>query len=207
MSEEEDAAVGGAAQGEPPCRRRLRRLTRLLFLLGGGLLLFPFLAYLFTPEPARDPGENPWQPVVELGGLKPGELREVDWPGGRVAIYRRTAAQLARLHALDRDLRDPRSAHSRQPGAVDPELRSLRPEYFVFHPVDPLRGCRVRLQPSGEGPGGVPWLGGFREPCGGAWFDPAGRVYAGQGAPGETNLAVPPYRFIDRQRIQLGVKP
>ncbi len=183
---------------------------RLLVLIGGGAVLLPFVAYLATPGPTRAPGDNPWQPVIEVGALAPGELREVDWRGGRVAVYRRTPEQLRRLRALDPYLRDPHSAASRQPQAVDPELRSLRPALFVFHPVDPLRACRVSLRPGQEGGGpgaGVPWLGGFYEPCGGAWFDPAGRVYAGSGAPAETNLAVPPYRFISADRSQLGVRP
>jgi len=49
---------------------------------------------------------------------------------------------------------------------------------------------------------GSDWEGGFFCPCHGSKFDYAGRVYSGVPAP--TNLEVPPYMYLDDNRIIIG---
>jgi ubiquinol-cytochrome c reductase iron-sulfur subunit len=110
------------------------------------------------------------------------------------------------LEVLKKDaelLRDPTSQDSTQPSYAQNEHRSIRPELLVMEGVCTHLGCapapRFQVAPVDLGP---TWTGGFYCPCHGSKFDLAGRVFTGVPAP--TNLAVPPYRFINDSTIQIG---
>ena len=49
------------------------------------------------------------------------------------------------------------------------------------------------------------WKGGFYCPCHQSRFDLAGRVY--QGVPAPSNLEIPPYHFVDENKIIVGIAP
>lgn len=184
-------------------RLYLRAATKLLLLFAFGAVALLSLGYLLPPGPGEDPRQDAWSRQIDLSDLGIGELRRVEWPGGTVGVYRRSPAQVAALSSLEPVLGDPHSRRSRQPAAARNPSRSLRAEYFVFLLQAPGRGCRVRLADSAPA-GGVPWQGGFFEPCGGTWFDSAGRAYgANSGGASQENLTVPPHRYVGERQIRL----
>ena len=194
-------------QSDSSRRLYLRAATKLLLLFAFGAVAVLALGYLLPPG-GEDPRQDAWARQIDLSGLGIGEIRRVEWPGGTVGVYRRSAVQVAALSSPasgspESALGDPHSRRSRQPEAARNPGRSLRAEYFVFLLQAPGRGCRVRLADSAPA-GGVPWQGGFFDPCGGTWFDPAGRAYrpSASGAPQE-NLTVPPHRYVGEKQIRL----
>ena len=48
------------------------------------------------------------------------------------------------------------------------------------------------------------WKGGFYCPCHNSRFDISGRVFSG--SPAGTNLVIPPYAFLDENRLIVGVE-
>ena len=182
-------------------RTILARITKILALVGMAFLAVPFLShFLRGPDEAASPEA---ELLVDLAGLLPGRVKEVDWRGTPVWIYRRTDADLAAMDRLGRQLRDPASQASEQPAAARNSARSLRPRYFVFIPRETSRNCQVRLLEPGELE--VPALQGalFVEPCYRAHFDSAGRIFRNTGNDQQRNLRVPPHRFNDETTLGL----
>lgn len=164
----------------------------------------PFLSYI--PGGADEGGLADRKPelVIALDDLAPGQVREAVWRGWPVWVYRRTLENLAALSDLGQALQDPASERSEQPAGADTTMRSLRPGYFVFIPLETSRNCQVRLLEPGElaAPGLEDAV--FIEPCYRAHFDPAGRIFRGTGNDTQENLRVPPHRFLDETTLALG---
>jgi ubiquinol-cytochrome c reductase iron-sulfur subunit len=97
---------------------------------------------------------------------------------------------------------DPNSERaSQQPAYAWNLARSIEPEYFVAIALCTHLGCIPTYRPE---PGSVQpdWPGGFYCPYHGSKFDLAGRVF--KNVPAPTNLVVPPYKYVDVQRILVG---
>ncbi|MBZ0072602.1 MAG: hypothetical protein K8I04_12875 [Gammaproteobacteria bacterium] len=190
-------------------RLLLVRTVKVLALLGLGFAVYPFVAGLLPGDGVgQTDGGRPfghWARVIDLAGLPPGQLLRVDgWPGGPVAIYRRGDHELAGLARVENELYDPQSQESRQPDALRTRTRAHLETVFVFLPTDTDRGCQVRSLPANKQPRpGIAWYGGFTEPCTGSLYDTAGRLYRGPRTARQQNLAVPHYRVLDDQRIEL----
>jgi ubiquinol-cytochrome c reductase iron-sulfur subunit len=194
-----------ANQGVNVGRRRF--LTATTAVVGGAGALVaavPFIASWQPSERAKVAGA----PVTEdISKLEPGQRIIVQWRGQPVWVIRRTPEQLAVLETLDSRLRDPDSDNlDQQPDYAKNPHRSVRPEIAVLVGTCTHLGCsplfRPELQPQ---PFDNEWKGGFYCPCHNSRFDLAGRVY--QGVPAPTNLLVPPYKFLDENRITIGVHP
>lgn len=186
-------------------RQNLERTAKLLFLVALGFLVFPFLASFF---PAADESEGErTRPglLVDLADLAPGAVRQVVWKGYPVWIYRRTRRDVEGVLSLAQELADLNSVFSVQPAEMRNPLRSLRPEYFVFVPLETKRSCQVHYVASDHqfGDSRLAWYGGFTEPCYGARFDLAGRIYRDTGMGEQQNLTIPPYRFVSDTQIEL----
>ena len=140
---------------------------------------------------------------VDVSKIELGALIKVEWRGRLIYILRRSPEMLAGLKKDVELLRDPESKDSTQPTYAQNEYRSIRPEFLVMEGVCTHLGCapapRFEVAPADLGP---TWPGGFYCPCHGSKFDLAGRVLTGVPAP--TNLAVPPYRFVNDSTIQIG---
>jgi ubiquinol-cytochrome c reductase iron-sulfur subunit len=140
---------------------------------------------------------------VDVSKIELGALLKVEWRGRLIYILRRSPDMLAELKKDVNLLRDPTSQDSTQPSYAQNEYRSIRPEFLVMEGVCTHLGCapapRFEVAPADLGP---TWPGGFYCPCHGSKFDLAGRVFTGVPAP--TNLAVPPYRFVNDSTIQIG---
>ena len=115
----------------------------------------------------------------DLSGMKPGDMRTIPWQGKPVFVLRRTQEEISEMEASN--------------GGIDPEPDSKRvkkSEWLVVVGVCTHMGC----VPNRENPG---WL--CR--CHGSQFDNSGRVLRG---PAPKNLVVPPYKFIEAEKIIIG---
>lgn len=186
-------------------RLLLVRTAKLLALLGVGFAAYPFVAGLLPGDGLEDNRRARWAREVDLSRLAPGAILTVeDWPGGPVAVYRRSDHELDGLARVEDDLHDPHSQQSRQPDALRTATRAPLAAFFVFVPVDTERGCQVRHLPADRPPRpALAWYGGFTEPCTGSLYDTAGRVYRDARSARQQNLAVPRYRALGPRRIEL----
>ena len=182
-----------------------RRLWMTTASVAGGAGLVasavPFVASLAPSERARALGA----PIeVGLQGMRPGELKVVEWGGKPVFVLRRSQDQLASLERHDDLLADPRSRRSEQPDYASNTARSARPEFVVLEAVCTHLGCIPAFRPTPGSPDiGASWPGGFFCPCHGSKFDLAGRVF--KNVPAPTNLSVPPYQFTSDSTLLIGV--
>ena len=184
-------------------RRRLW-LTASAAMGGAGLAAtaVPFVASFAPSERARALGAAV---EVDVQGIKPGELRTVEWRGQPVFVLRRTAQMLEALTQHDELLADPNSRRSDQPKYATNPDRSARPEIAVLVGICTHLGCIPTFRPTpGAADIGASWPGGFYYPCHGSNFDLAGRVF--KNVPAPTNLVVPPYDFSG-STLHIGVQP
>lgn len=180
-------------------RKTLVRLTAAAGSVAAAGAAVPFIASLAPSEREKAAGA----PVeVDLGELKPAELRTVGWRGRPVWLLRRTPEMLERLASAERSLIDPRSeVSSQQPEYARNPTRSIEPEMLVTVALCTHLGCIPSFYPEPDSlqPG---WPGGFYCPCHGSKFDLAGRVYRGSPAP--TNLVIPPHRYDSTTTLVVG---
>ncbi len=186
-------------------RRRFLTVTTAVVGAGGAIAAaVPFVASWQPSAKAQGAGA----PVTEdISKLEPGQRVIVQWRGQPVWIFRRTPEQLALLAGQDGRLRDPNSDNpDQQPDYAKNAYRSIKPEIAVLVGTCTHLGCsplfKPELQPE---PFDSQWQGGFYCPCHNSRFDMAGRVF--DGVPAPTNLRVPPYHFLDDNRIVIGVNP
>lgn len=182
-------------------RRQLIAATTVVGGAGAVTAAVPFLSSWQPSARARAIGA----PVeVDIGDMKPGDRKTVQWQGKPVWILRRSEETVNELETVDDVLRDPKSeVESQQPAYAQNEYRSRKPEYLVVIGLCTHLGCSPSyLAPGEESQFDQNWIGGFFCPCHGSRFDMAGRVY--QGVPAPTNLVVPPYKFLSDTRILIG---
>lgn len=182
----ETIASPSPLEGDDGSRRDFLLLTTAVAgTIGAGFATWPFIDSM-----------NPSADVLALSSvefdLAPIELGQrvtVKWRGRPVFIDHRTPEQIARAVADDRaELKDPETD-----GA-----RVQRAEWLVVVGICTHLGCIPLGQRSGDPLG--EWDGWFC-PCHGSHYDTAGRIRKG---PAPKNLEVPPYQFLDDQRVRLG---
>jgi ubiquinol-cytochrome c reductase iron-sulfur subunit len=194
-----------ANQGVNSGRRRF--LTVTTAVVGGAGAIAAAVPFIASWQPSARAKVAGAPVALDISKLEPGQRVIEQWRGQPVWVIRRTPAQLAVLEGLKDSLRDPDSDNpEQQPDYARNLHRSIRPEIAVLVGTCTHLGCsplfRPELQPQPFDP---EWKGGFYCPCHNSRFDIAGRVY--QGVPAPTNLLVPPHRFIDDNRILIGVDP
>jgi len=164
----------------------------------------PFVGAFLPSEGAKAAGA----PVeIDIGDLKPGELRTVAWRGQPVWIIRRTPEMVAALAKDEPELADPQS--KRNPDDFTPpyarnQQRSIKPEVLVVVGICTHLGCspNPRFEPGPQPNLPDDWPGGFLCPCHGSTFDLAGRVFKNKPAP--DNLRVPPHLYLSETRLRIG---
>ena len=194
-----------ANQDVNPGRRRF--LTATTAVVGGAGAVVAAVPFIKSWQPSAR-AQVAGAPVTEdIGKLEVGQRLIVQWRGQPVWIIRRTPDMLAALPGQDGRLRDPNSENpEQQPEYAKNPHRSIKPEIAVLVGTCTHLGCSPLFRPElTPQPFDADWKGGFYCPCHNSRFDLAGRVY--QGVPAPTNLKVPPYRFIDDNRIEIGVNP
>jgi ubiquinol-cytochrome c reductase iron-sulfur subunit len=173
--------------------------------VGGVATAVPFVSTFQPSERARAAGAAV---EVDIGDLKPGEMRTVEWRGKPVWIVRRTPEMLASLAKTDDLVADPKS--ERKPDELTPmkdtrnEWRSIKKDVLVVVGICSHLGCSPtqKFQPGAQPSLPDDWQGGFLCPCHGSTFDLAGRVFKNKPAP--DNLEVPPYTFLSDSRLLIG---
>ncbi|MCY7294806.1 ubiquinol-cytochrome c reductase iron-sulfur subunit [Alteromonas sp. a30] len=187
----------------PVDNSRRRFLTVATSVVGGvGVVgaAVPFIASWNPSERAKAAGADV---EVDISKLEPGQMMRVEWRSKPVWIVRRTKAILDALAGHEDQLRDPNSEEDQQPAFAKNRYRALKEEYLVLVGVCTHLGCSPQHMKNGqfeEFVEGVP--DGFFCPCHGSKFDMAGRVF--QSVPAPLNLVVPPYYYIDDNRILIG---
>jgi len=202
MANHEVEKHGDAGPANLGRRRFLTATTAVVGGAGAAMAAIPFLKTLKPSARAQVAGA----PVTEdISKLEVGQRLIVQWRGQPVWIIRRTPEQLAALPSLDGRLRDPKSDNpEQQPEYARNPTRSIKPEIAVLVGTCTHLGCSPTFKPElTPEPFDSEWKGGFYCPCHNSRFDLAGRVF--QGVPAPTNLKVPPYRFLDDNRIEIGV--
>ena len=140
---------------------------------------------------------------ADLSKLASGQMMTVEWRGKPVWIVRRSDTALEQLKNSQAPLADPDSLEEQQPAYAQNAVRSINEEFLVVIGICTHLGCSPTYRPELAAPDlGSDWEGGFFCPCHGSKFDMAGRVYAGVPAP--TNLEIPPYMYVDDNRILIG---
>lgn len=176
----------GAAPGEQPVRRDfLNLLTGSMTAVGVGCLAWPLLDSL---RPAADLRALA-AVELDLTPIALGQRVTITWRGRPVFLDHRTAEQIQAAQGVDiKELRDPESDARRAP----------RPEWLILVGICTHLGC----VPLGQKPGDqLGDFGGWFCPCHGSHYDTSGRVRKG---PAPTNLVIPPYRFLDDNRLRIG---
>jgi len=183
-----------------PQRRLLLQATTAVGVAGAGFAAVPFVKSMTPSARAKAAGA----PVeVDIGTIKPGELKTVEWRGKPVWILRRTPEMLKTLTDVEPNLVDPNSqVKDQQPPYAQNETRSIKPEVLVVVGICTHLGCspKKELSPGSVGPD---WEGGFYCPCHGSKFDLAGRVF--KNVPAPKNLEVPKHTYLSDSRIVIGV--
>ena len=187
-----------------PDRRKWLIATTAVGGVGGAAALYPFVNSFEPSGRAKAAGAAV---EVDISGMKPDEMRTVEWRGKPVWVIRRTPEQVTELAKLDGELADPNSL--RDPAVYTPKYaqngyRSIKPEYLVVVGICTHLGCspspKIQAGPQPSLPND--WPGGFFCPCHGSTFDLAGRVYKNKPAP--DNLEVPPHMYLSDTKILIG---
>ena len=184
-------------------RRTALALTAAAGVIGSAAVALPFILSFQPSERAKAAGA----PVeVDIGDLKPGELRRVEWRGKPVWVLRRTPEMLATLKSTTPKLADPDSKRKDYPTPTwaQNEHRSLIPELLVVVGICSHLGCSPSDKFAAGPQPSLPddWPGGWLCPCHGSTFDYSGRVYKNMPAP--DNLEVPPYKYLTDTRLLIG---
>jgi len=182
-------------------RKLITAVTAMTGAVGVAFAATPFLASWKPSARAKALGA----PVeIDVSKLEAGAMLKVEWRGKPVWVIRRTPEMLDSLKSVVANLADPGSDASKQPEYAKNESRATNPEYLVVLGVCTHLGCAPMSRfAKVDAEMGADWQGGFYCPCHGSKFDLAGRVY--KNVPAPTNLEVPPYSFVDANRILVGV--
>ncbi|MDI4635258.1 ubiquinol-cytochrome c reductase iron-sulfur subunit [Pelomonas sp. V22] len=171
--------------------------------VGGVATAVPFVSTFTPSERAKAAGAAV---EVDIGDIKPGEKKTVEWRGKPVWIVRRTPEQVAALKDNVPQLADPDSKRTAYPTPdyAKNDHRSIKPEYFVAVGICSHLGCspsdKFQAGPQPSLPDD--WHGGFLCPCHGSTFDLAGRVFKNKPAP--DNLEVPPHIYLSDTKLLIG---
>ena len=178
-------------------RRNLLIGTSVVGVVGAAFAAVPFIKSWLPSERAKSAGG----PVeADFSKLEMGQKMQVMWRGQPIFIVKRDKTLLNTLPGLADRLKDPDSENSIQPEYAKNLHRSRKEELLVMVGICTHLGCSPKFYPEI-----VPqafdsqWKGGFYCPCHNSRFDISGRVFSG--SPAGTNLVIPPYAFLDENRL------
>ena len=179
-------------------RQVLSGLMKLLVFIGLIFISIPFISSFSSSSiDEKQKSISNWIISLPVSDLVQGEIKPLSWQGGLVWVYSRTKNDIQSLKETDNLLRDAFSKNSDQPERMKNRMRSANNDIFVFIPQENKRGCQVRLSTE-QG------KTRFTEPCYGAKYDAAGRIFANAGHKDQQNLAVPEH-VIEDGTLKIGV--
>ena len=167
-------------------RRSFLQLSTIsLGAVGTAAFIWPFLKSMNPAEDTLALGST----EVNIGDIEEGQGITVKWRGKPVFIRKRTQEEISEAKAVKlEDLKDP---------AIDDD-RVKKDEWLVLVGICTHLGCVPLGQKITDMKGEY---NGWYCPCHGSHYDSSGRIRKG---PAPTNLAVPPYSFINDTTIKIG---
>lgn len=179
-------------------RQVLSGLMKLFVFIGLIFISIPFISHFSTNSiDEKQSSSSRWVITQAVSDLVPGEVKALNWSGGLVWVYARTETDIELLKNSDSSLRDVNSTKSDQPEAMNNKLRSASENVFVFIPQENKRGCQVILNAGQD-------KVRFTEPCYGAKYDAAGRIFENSGHKEQQNLSVPKH-IIEDGILKIGI--
>ena len=153
--------------------------------VGTASFIWPFLKSMNPAQDTLALGST----EVDISDISIGQSKTVKWRGKPVFIRRRSEIEIAEAKSVDINLlKDPMKD-------VD---RVQQEEWLVLEGVCTHLGCVPLGQKMSDLKGE---FNGWFCPCHGSHYDTSGRIRKG---PAPTNLAVPPYKFINDTTIKIG---
>ncbi len=195
--------AGSDGRNTPPENTRRKFLTVATAVIGAVGVVGAAIPFVASWQPSARAKAAGADVIIDISGIKMGQLIRVEWRSKPVWIVRRTPELLASLGIHEGNLRDPESENEQQPVYAQNQYRSIKAEYLVLVGICTHLGCSPQHLADGafaQYAEGV--AEGFFCPCHGSTFDMAGRVF--QGVPAPLNLVVPPYMFMDDNTILIG---
>ena len=167
-------------------RRSFLQLSTIsLGAIGTAGFIWPFLKSMNPAEDTLALGST----EVNIADIEEGQGITVKWRGKPVFIRKRTQKEISEAKAVKlEDLKDP---------AIDDD-RVKKDEWLVLVGICTHLGCVPLGQKITDMKGEY---NGWYCPCHGSHYDSSGRIRKG---PAPTNLAVPPYNFINDTTIKIG---
>ena len=163
----------------------LQLSTITIGAVGTAAFIWPFLKSMSPAEDTLAAGTT----EVDISMIEEGQSITVKWRGKPVFIKKRTQNEINEAKKVEiSDLKDPQA---------DSE-RVKKEEWLVLVGVCTHLGCVPLGQKLTDSKGEYD---GWYCPCHGSHYDTSGRIRKG---PAPTNLAVPPYSFLNDSTIKIG---
>lgn len=179
-------------------RQFLSGLMKLLIFIGLVFVSIPFISSFSSKSiDEKQAASSRWIVTTPVSGLIPGKIKSFHWAGGFVWVYSRTEKDILSLTETDTSLRDAKSEKSDQPEQIKNKFRSADENFFVFIPLENKKNCQVSLNTGRE-------KVHFTEPCYGAKYDAAGRIFENSGHKEQQNLAVPEH-IVEDGILKIGI--
>lgn len=189
-------ACGAKHEGSDKDKNRRAFLTATAGIIGTAGAAAALWLLIDPGSPAAD-ATPPATTDVDVSQLQEGQSMTVAWRGKPVFIRHRTAPEIAEARAVDiATLRDPQSDRERVKQSVIGGQEA--PQWLVVVGICTHLHC-VPLGQKPSDPRGD--FDGWFCPCHGSQYDSAARIRKG---PAPSNMAVPPYQFIDATHIRIG---
>ena len=172
---------------KPDSKRRdyLQLSTISIGAVGTAAFIWPFLKSMNPAEDTLALGST----EVNIADIEEGQGITVKWRGKPVFIRKRTQQEISEAKTVNlEDLKDP---------AIDDD-RVKKDQWLVLVGICTHLGCVPLGQKITDMKGEY---NGWYCPCHGSHYDSSGRIRKG---PAPTNLAVPPYSFINDTTIKIG---
>lgn len=150
--------------------------------VGAAASLIPFVSSLSPSDEVLAVGTT----EVDLTKIPEGQTITVMWRGNPVFVTHRTSGEIEKARSVDvTALKDPEEDEARVEKGHD--------KWLVTIAVCTHLGC-VPIPNKGE-------YDGWFCPCHGSHYDTSARIRKG---PAPSNLPVPPYKFLDENKILIG---
>ena len=179
-------------------RQILSGLIKLLVFIGLIFVSIPFLSSFSSNDiDEKKAASSRWIITLPVSDLISGEIKSLPWSGGLVWVYSRTEKDIQLLKKIDTSLGDTNSVKSDQPEQMVNNFRSASEKFFVFIPLENIKGCQINIVNEQE-------KVRFTEPCYRAQYDSAGRIFKNSGHKDQKNLAVPKH-IIENGILKIGI--
>ena len=153
--------------------------------LGVASFIWPFIKSMNPAQDTLALGTT----EVDLSDILAGQSITVKWRGKPVFIRRRTQEEINEAESVDLAL---------LPDPIEDNERVKKTEWLIMEGVCTHLGC----VPLGQKPSDTKGeYNGWFCPCHGSHYDSSGRIRKG---PAPNNLAIPPYKFINDNKVIIG---